>query len=116
MLNSRRGEIWAVLAGLALCMGVTKLLTAQTDRQTGAPLAPWKPGVLDIYQISTGRGNSTFFIFPDGTTLLVDAGAAADGIPQTEVHPNASREPGGWIAEFVKRHLPFHGSGLDYAL
>src|SRR5579863_8076485 len=112
MSKSCQSGVWAILTGLALGMGLTTLLTAQTDRQTGVPLAPWSPGVLDIFQISTGRGNAAFFIFPDGTTLLLDAGAAADGIPQTEPHPNASRQPGGWIAEFVKRHSPFHGSEL----
>ena len=33
------------------------------------------PGALEIHHISTGRGNSTLCIFPDGTTLLIDAGA-----------------------------------------
>ena len=81
-----------------------------------AQLPPWSPGVLDIHHISTGRGNATFFVLPDGTTLLVDAGAAADGIQQTDPHPNASRAPGSWIAEYIKRHLPSTGSGLDYVL
>lgn len=56
-------------------------------------LPPWTPGTLDIHQISTGRGNAAFFILPDGTTMLVDAGAAGDGIPQTDPHPDASRRP-----------------------
>lgn len=34
----------------------------------------WTPGYLDIHHISSGSGNSTFMIFPDGTTLLFDAG------------------------------------------
>ena len=42
------------------------------------------PGTLDIHHISTGRGNATFFVLPDGTTLLVDAGAAGDGLPETD--------------------------------
>jgi hypothetical protein len=36
--------------------------------------APWKEGYLDIHHINTGSGNCTFFVFPDGTTLLLDAG------------------------------------------
>ena len=35
---------------------------------------PWKPGFLDIHHINTGRGDATFFIFPDGTNMLFDAG------------------------------------------
>jgi beta-lactamase superfamily II metal-dependent hydrolase len=34
----------------------------------------WQAGYFDIHHISTGSGNATFFIFPDGTTLLFDAG------------------------------------------
>jgi hypothetical protein len=82
----------------------------------GAPLPRWTPGTLDIHQISTGRGNSALFILPDATTLLVDAGAAGDGIPETDPHPDASRSPGEWIARYVKRHVPDSAAGLDYAL
>jgi len=35
---------------------------------------PWQDGYLDIHHISTGSGNATFMVFPDGTTLLFDAG------------------------------------------
>ena len=97
-------------AAWLLCAVAASLLSAQT------PLPPWTPGTLDIHHISTGRGNSTFLILPDGTTLLVDAGAAADGIPQTDPHPDASHEPGAVIADYIKRHLPPGATGLDYAL
>jgi hypothetical protein len=43
-------------------------------QQVGEPLRPWSSRTLDIHQINTGSGNSAFLIFPDGTTLLVDAG------------------------------------------
>ena len=85
-------------------------------QQVGGPLPPWTPGMLDIHQISTGRGNSALFILPDGTTLLVDAGAAGDGLPETDPHPNATRTPGAWIVRYLKRHLPAGASSLDYAL
>ena len=38
-------------------------------------LPAWKPGVLEIHQIATIAGNSTLLILPDGTTMMVDAGA-----------------------------------------
>jgi beta-lactamase superfamily II metal-dependent hydrolase len=79
-------------------------------------LPPWSPGVLEIHQISTGRGNSALFVLPDGTTLLVDAGAAGNGIEQTEPHPDATRTPGAWIARYLQRHLPAGSAGLDYTL
>ena len=37
-------------------------------------LPSWQPGTLDLHHISTGSGNAAFLIFPDGTTLLFDAG------------------------------------------
>ena len=99
---------------LALLAVLATMATAQTE--VGNPLSAWTPGTLDIHQISTGRGNAALFILPDGTTLLVDAGAAGDGLPQSEPHPDASRTPGAWIARYAKRHLPAGATGLDYAL
>src|SRR6476619_8566730 len=90
-------------------------VAAPVFAQVGAPPPPWTRGVLDIHQISTGRGNATLIVFPDGTTMLVDAGAAGDGIPETDPHPDASRSPGEWIARYVKRHTP-DTTALDYAL
>jgi beta-lactamase superfamily II metal-dependent hydrolase len=97
---------WILLA--AIC--------APLAAQTGAPLAPWTPGTLDIHHISTGRGNATFFILPDGTTLLVDVGAAADGAAETNPHPDGSRTPGVWIGRYIKRHAPSGITALDYAV
>ena len=41
---------------------------------TGETYAGWRPGELDIHFIQTGCGEQSFFIFPDGTTMLVDCG------------------------------------------
>jgi hypothetical protein len=111
MLNARRaGVIAAISIAAALCVA------AQTEHQIGAPLTPWSPGELDIHQISTGRGNAAFFILPDGTTLLVDAGAADGGTSQAEPHPDGSHQPGGWIARYIGRHRPPDSRALDYAV
>jgi len=101
-----------VLLATSLLVYVAAAQT-QTDATIGAPLPAWTPGTLDIHHISTGRGNSTLFVLPDGTTLLVDAGAAGDGIPETDPHPDASRAPGAWIARYLQRHSV---ANLDYAL
>ncbi|HEX7140458.1 MAG TPA: hypothetical protein VF219_21585, partial [Vicinamibacterales bacterium] len=81
-----------------------------------ATLPPWTRGTLDIHQISTGRGNAAFFVFPDGTTMLVDAGAAGDGIPDTDPRPNATRSPGGWIVRYIERPMVPQPARLDYAV
>ena len=40
--------------------------------KVGEQLSPWTEGSLDIHFINTGRGESTFYVLPDGTTMLVD--------------------------------------------
>lgn len=81
-------------------------------------LDPWTPGTLDIHHLAYGRGNSTFILAPDGTTLLIDAGttedAAAVSCPQ---RPNASPRPGQWIAGYALRHMqPAGRRELDYGV
>lgn len=86
--------------------------TAQT---VGERLPPWTEGSLDIHQINTGRGNAAFFIFPDGTTMLIDAGDLVRSSPRvTEPRPDNSRGPGEWIARYI-HHLLSPDGVLDYA-
>jgi hypothetical protein len=98
------------LAVLSLCASAAN---AQT---VGQVLPPWTPGTLDIHQINTGRGNSALLIFPDGTTMLVDAGWGGNPPPRgTPPRPDASRHAGEWIARYA-RHMLAHDSSpaLDY--
>lgn len=84
----------------------------------GAALAPWTPGCLDIHHIATGRGNATFVMLPDATSLLIDAGASADGTDvSVATRPSRSRRAGEWIGRYVERHLRAAGRDrLDYLL
>jgi beta-lactamase superfamily II metal-dependent hydrolase len=85
-------------------------------QQAGQPLPGWTPGTLDIHQINTGRGNSAFLIFPDGTSMLLDAGDGANPPPRgTAPKPDATRTPGEWIARYI-RHMMAHDASpvLDY--
>lgn len=41
---------------------------------TAQSIPPWQEGYFDIHHINTGSGNCTVFVFPDGTTMLLDAG------------------------------------------
>jgi glyoxylase-like metal-dependent hydrolase (beta-lactamase superfamily II) len=86
-------------------------------------LAPWQAGHLDIHHIQTGRGNATFAIFPDGTTLLIDAGALADDwardyelLRLAPAAPDNSRRPGEWIADYIAQFSPSGMTALDYAV
>jgi len=70
------------------------------------PLDPWKPGYLEIHQIATNRGNSALLILPDGTTMMVDAGALYGTTPYlSEPRPSNQRRPGEWIGRYVQRRL-----------
>ena len=81
-------------------------------------IEPWQPGTMDIHQISTGRGNAGLYIFPDGTTLLVDAGELERKTPKhTPDRPDGSHPGGEWIVRYIRhalRHDP--KPALDYAL
>jgi hypothetical protein len=87
----------------------------------GDVLPIWVPGTLDIHQIVTGRGNAAFMMFPDGTTLLLDAGDAGDTeydrlhTSDTDQRPNSSRTPAQWITRYI-RHMTGPDARLDYAV
>ena len=70
-------------------------------------MEPWRRGVLEIHHISTGRGNSVLAILPDGSSVMVDAGAvkAGGGAEFAAPKPDASRPPGEWIGRYSKHHL-----------
>lgn len=81
-------------------------------------LVPWSKGNLDIHFISTGRGNSTFILMPDGTTLLIDAGDLHDDSERlTPPVPDQSKSPGEWIADYIHQFHPCKKqAALDYLL
>src|SRR6266702_2339946 len=101
-----------------LCASTTLALPASAfaDTLIGSPLPPWREGNFDIHHIDTGRGNSTFLVFPDGTTMLIDAGAVTSAPAGTlnPARPNASKRPGEWIAAYILAHAP--QPHLDYFL
>lgn len=84
----------------------------------GSALPPWTPGEFDIHHIDTGRGNATFLLGPDGTTLLIDCGATNEG-PNVSAptRPDAARKPGEWVARYALRQARTAGRNtLDYAI
>jgi beta-lactamase superfamily II metal-dependent hydrolase len=70
------GEITMLRSAIAV-VGLGLVFAAQTPADARFP--PWTRGTLDFHQISTGEGNAALVVFPDGTTMVVDAGAAGDG-------------------------------------
>lgn len=105
------------MRSLAMLLVLPAVLAATEPVSPSLP--PWTPGTLDIHHIATGAGNATFFILPNGTSLLVDAGdASALKLPGADVFPDASRPAGTSIARYAKRQLGAAGlaSALDTVL
>lgn len=76
----------------------------------------WQPGYLDIHFIHTGQGNSSFIIFPDSTTLLIDAGEAKPRNTHPYYPPfnNEKLTAGQRIVKYIEHFSP--KDTLDYAL
>jgi glyoxylase-like metal-dependent hydrolase (beta-lactamase superfamily II) len=105
----RRRFLLSSLAIAAFESLPAKLLRAAAPDFKALPA--WKPGVLEIHQIATNRGNSTLLILPDGTTMMVDAGAIYGSTPYlSDPLPSGQHRPGEWIGRYAKRR--FNASGL----
>jgi len=104
-----------LIAGNILAIFAFSLALAQAP---GEILPAWEPGVLDIHHINTGKGESALFIFPDGTTMLVDAGATTRRGPRvTPQRPDDSRTSGEWIVHYIRQMLAhWREPSLDYAV
>lgn len=109
------------LVTLLLIAAISTITAAQ---QPGQPLPPWQEGMLDLHHINTGLGDAAFYVFPDGTTMLVDAGEMPPTDPRagtprnTSIHPDNSKTAPEWIVHYIRRFMP--GSrpqaALDYAM
>lgn len=105
---------------LLLSVGLLALapLAARAEDVVGREITPWQPGMLDIHQISSGRGNAGLYILPDGTTMLVDCGELPFKTPRhTPDRPDGTRSAGQWIARYIchaLRHDP--QPAIDIAL
>ncbi len=105
------------LGFVLLCL-IPLVGAALRAQAVGEVFPSWTPGTMDIHQISTGRGNCSLLILPDGTTLLVDAGAQVGTSERwVTARPDDTRSPGDWITRYVRQMLR-HDSAvrLDYAL
>lgn len=90
--------------------------------KVGEPMPLWQKGTLEIHSISTGRGESNFYILPDGTSMLVDAAgslltqemADRDGVGGvTPARPSWDISSAKVIADYVAHFNPRH-ENLDY--
>lgn len=106
-----------LLFSLLLKEGIAQIATI------GQPLPSWQKGYLDLHHINTGRGSSAFYIFPDGTTMLLDAGELSPLDQRTftarnsSIRPDSTKRPYEWIIHYIKQVAPSKGKPvIDYAL
>lgn len=83
-------------------------------------IAPWEEGYLDIHAINTGRGECMYYVFPDGTTMLVDA--AGSTLKQhkympTDARPDSTVSSGTVITRYIRHFAPeIAGNTVDYVV
>jgi hypothetical protein len=96
----------ALLAAAWLPEEIVAMRTPNALIGEGGALPEPEVGGLEIHHIDTGRGNATFILGPDGTTLLIDAGEAHSlERSMSPARPDKSRRAGEWIARYVRRQL-----------
>ncbi len=112
----------ALLMGFTTVVLTTNSIKAQSKSDTTSIV--WNEGYLDIHHINTGRGVCSFFVLPDGTTMMVDAGDIDDSLSGkskpltvTPPYPDNSKTAGQWIVAYIKQVLPnIEKPVIDYAL
>lgn len=116
--DEKRRLLLGALLAVPAVRAVSAVPALPVPDREGGMLAAWQPGWLDIHHIATGRGNATFVLLPDGTSLLIDAGASMNALDVSVApRPGAGRRPGEWIGRYLRRHLDRAGlDTLDYLL
>lgn len=84
--------------------------------EVGKTLPAWSEGCLDIHIVNSGRGECCFYILPDGTTLLVDAGEIETSEASVAQRPNDKVRPYMVYAKYIKHFLPAGRKAIDYCL
>ena len=99
-----------------LSSNITYKAGSAADVKIGKMLPLWQEGYLDIHMINSARGECSFLILPDGTTVVVDAGeipATMGDFPIAQL-PNTDVRPTTTYARYIKNYLPEGKSWIDY--
>ncbi|QTD38584.1 MBL fold metallo-hydrolase [Polaribacter batillariae] len=109
-------KLKAIISFIIISSFVLFFISCENNRVNNKTSLEWEEGFLDIHFIHSGGGNVSFMIFPDGTSLLFDAGDAK----QRKKHPyyppfdNKNISTGERIANYINYFLD--KDTLDYAL
>ncbi len=80
----------------------------------GRVLPEWSEGNLDIHFINSGNGECTFFIMPDGTTMLVDAGEMPVSNEYVSRKPDASTRSYKVYSKYIQHFMPEGHNSIDW--
>lgn len=97
-------RIYSLFTGLLLVAGYS---FAQEQ------IEPWQEGWMDIHTIATGCGECTFIIFPDGTTMLIDAGDVTNNTKE-HPYPNFMDDPDRTVGERQAEYILDFSEGLPH--
>ncbi len=122
VLRSLRGQLAVAVIPVLAVAGIGASIAAEPPGPEALPA--WSEGYLDIHHISTGRGSSAYFVLPDGTTMLIDAGEADQRFAESvrplkpfPPRPDGKRSAAYWIADYIRQFAPAgRPVKLDYAL
>ncbi len=107
-------RIQHILTALILCCACSGGKQTVPEARLGEVLPAWSEGCLDIHLVNSGNGECNFFILPDGTTLLVDAGE----MPVRENHvprkPNPEVRAYKVYSEYIRHFLPEGRTSIDW--
>ncbi|MBX3253356.1 MAG: hypothetical protein KF862_04375 [Chitinophagaceae bacterium] len=107
---------------ICISIGFLPLPAVAQVAERGKALPQWQEGYLDLHHINTGWGDAAFYIFPDGTTMLFDAGeinptdARAFTPRNAPMRPDYSKRAYEWIAHYIRQVAPLKDKVvIDYA-
>ncbi len=104
----------SLLLGTAILVSCGGKIQTMPEARLGETLPAWSDGCLDMHLINSGNGECNFFILPDGTTMLVDAGE----MPTAEKHvprkPDASVRPYKVYSNYIRHFLPEGKTSIDW--
>ena len=110
------------ILSLIVFLSFTGILKSQIPRK-GDSIITWIQGYLDLHHINTGRGSAAYYVFPDGTTLLFDAGEQDPTNERTRsarnsiIRPNDSKRAYEWVANYIRQVAPVDRKPvLNYAI
>ena len=95
---------------------ITYKAGSASDVEVGKMFPLWQEGYLDIHMINSARGECSFLILPDGTTLVVDVGEITPTMGTNPISqlPSVDIRPTTTYARYIKNFLPEGKSWIDY--